>query len=327
LRETPRIVPATGALLDEILDATYPIWGEGLNRAAYARLNVAQLKTPWGGANLRRVALVSASSGLLSTAKRYTLSARLDGRPVRVLGIGAVFTPVRLRRHGFAAELIEQILDEGRRESFDLALLFSAIGPDYYRRFGFEPVPVEQASLTVRYKPGAPAILMRAGGDRDVPLLAEMHAARASASTWRFALERDADFIRFSITRKRLLAGLGPPGLRHLEYFVVEEGGRPVAYAVLLRSDGDRVLTECGDRDPTGARVGALLQVVFARTPNERQPAVRAWLPPGFRPPQVDVVPGDRAAVMMMLRPLQPGGGVTPPLTAADVAYWLGDVV
>ncbi len=321
------IVPATGALLEQILDATYPLWGEGLSRASYARLNAAQLKTPWGAAHLQRVALVSGAGRLLSTAKQYDLRARLDGRPVRVLGIGAVFTPPDLRRRGLAALLMERILDEGRRDGFDLSLLFSAIGPDYYRRFGFDPVPIEQLSLEVERRPGAPAILVRAGSDRDVPFLVEMHEARAAASRARFALERDADFIRFAITRKRLLAGLGPAGLRHLEYFVVEEGGRPAAYAVLLRANGDRVLMECADRDPSGARVGALLQVLFARTPNERSPVVRAWLPPGFRPPQVAIARGERSSVVMMMRPLQPGAAVTPPLAAADVVYWLGDVV
>ena len=322
-----RIVPATGALLEQILDATYPLWGEGLSRASYARLNAAQLKTPWGAAHLQRTALVSGPDRLLSTAKQYDLRARLDGRPVRVLGVGAVFTPPDLRRRGLAALLMERILDEGRRAGFDLALLFSAIGPDYYRRFGFEPVPIDQFSLDIGYRPGAPAIVVRAGSDRDVPFLVEMHEARAAASRPRFALERDADFIRFAITRKRLLAGLGPAGLRHLEYFVVEEGERPAAYAVVLRANGDRMLMECADRDASGARVGALLQVLFARTPSERSPIVRAWLPPGFRPPQIEVVRGERSSVVMMVRSLTPAAAVAPPLTAGDVIYWLGDMV
>jgi GNAT superfamily N-acetyltransferase len=322
-----RLVPATGPLLEEILDETHPIWGEGLTRDSYGRLNAAQLKTPWGTEHLQRVALLSESGGLLSTAKRYELNATLDGQPVRVLGIGAVFTPRDRRGRGFAARLMEHLLETGRRERFDLALLFSAIGPEYYRRFGFEAVPIDQLSLDVRHRPGAPAILVRAGTDRDVPFVADMHRARTAAARWRFALDRDADFIRFAITRKRLLAGLGPPGLRHLEFFVVDEGERPAAYAVLLRSNGDRILTECADRDPTGARVGALLQALFARTPGERPGMVRAWLPPGFRPPQITVVRTEPPSVVMMLRALSPGGPIRRPLAAGDVGYWLGDVV
>ncbi len=322
-----RLVPARGRLLDEILDQTYPLWNEGLNRENYARFNHAQLKTAWGATHLQRVALLSSDTRLMSTAKRYDLRARLDGRAVRVLGIGAVFTPPKLRRRGFAAELLERLLETGRRESFDLALLFSAIGADYYRRFGFEVVPLEQVSLGVRATRGAPAILVRSGTDDDARFLAEMHDARAAASGSRFSLERDPEFIRYAITRKRLLAGFGPPGLRHVEYFVVDEGDRPAAYAILLRSDGARMLSECGDRDPSGARVGALLQAIFARAPAERAQPIRAWLPRGFQPPQLDLPQHERPAVIMMMRSLGDQPRIEPPLRPGEAMYWLGDVV
>jgi hypothetical protein len=48
-------------------------------------------------------------------------------------------------------------------------------------------------------------------------------------------------------------------------------------------------LEECGDRDASGARVGALLQALIAREPVERRPTIRAWLPPRFLPPQVTI--------------------------------------
>ena len=322
-----RLVPATGELLEEILDETYPVWNEGLTRENYARFNVAQRQTAWGATHLQRVALVSSRGRLLSTAKRYDLAARLDGRSVRVLGIGAVFTPVSLRRRGLAGELIEQLLDGARQESFGLALLFSAIGSDYYRRFGFEAVPITQAALEVRVKPGSPAMLVRGGEDRDIPFLADMHQARLATSGWRFALEREPDFIRFGVTRKRLLAGLGPPGLRQVEYYVAEEGNRPAAYAMLLRSNEVRMLAECGDRDASGARVGALLQSLIARAPAAPVPEIRAWLPPGFCPPQVRLLRPERSAVTMMMRPVAGHPAIEPPLSTGDVMYWLGDVV
>jgi len=322
-----RLVPATGTILEEILDGTYPLWNEGLSRENYAQFNAAQLKTRWAATHLERVALVSSDGRLLSTAKRYDLRGRLDGHPVRVFGIGAVFTPPARRRCGFAADLIERLLETAAGEAFDFALLFSAIGPDYYRRFGFETVPVEQVSVHVHVKAGSPAVPVRAGDDDDVRFLVEMHEARAAAAGWRFALDRDADFVRYSIARKRLLSGFGPPGLRHLDYFVVDEGERPAAYVVLLRSAGVHMLCECGDRDPAGARVGALLQALAARAPADHPHPVRAWLPPGFRPPQVDLLQIDPPAVTMMMRPLRPDARVAPPLNEDDVMYWLGDVV
>ena len=65
-----RLVAADGALLDRILDHTYPLWHEGLTRKAYAQWNAAQMRTPWGSQHLQRFALVDASGALLSTAKR-----------------------------------------------------------------------------------------------------------------------------------------------------------------------------------------------------------------------------------------------------------------
>ena len=75
------VVPATGDLLERILDDTFPVWGEGLDRAAYGRYNRAQLATAWGASHLRRVALVE-NGRLLATAKRYHLTGRLEGEPV-----------------------------------------------------------------------------------------------------------------------------------------------------------------------------------------------------------------------------------------------------
>ncbi|MGE5362223.1 MAG: GNAT family N-acetyltransferase [Bacteroidales bacterium] len=321
------IVPATGPLLDEILALSHDIWGEGLSRDAYARFNRAQAASSWGAAHLERVALVTTDGTLLSTAKRYDLQARVDGRSVRVLGIGAVFTPPHQRRQRFAADLIERLLDRARGEGYEYALLFSAIGSEYYRRLGFRAVPIAQVSFVVRQKPGAPAVNVRSGEDRDLRFLAEMHEARATTCGARFFLERDADFIQFAISRKRMLAGLGPANFRQLEYFVVDEGGRAVAYAVVLNTDGVRMLTECGDRDPSGARLGALLQAVLARTPREKSAPVRAWLPRGFRPPQIDIVDEERPAVVMMIQALGSSAALLSPLEVGDVMYWLNDVM
>jgi hypothetical protein len=191
----------------------------------------------------------------------------------------------------------------------------------------FQAAPIPQVSFVVRQKPGAPAVNVRGGEDRDFRFLAEMHEARATTCGARFFLERDADFIQFAISRKRMLAGLGPANFRQLEYFVVDEGGRAVAYPVVLNTDGLRMLTECGDRDPSGARLGALLQAVLARTPVEKSPAIRAWLPRGFRPPQIDIVEEERPTVVMMIEALGSSADLRHPLAAGDVMYWLNDVM
>jgi hypothetical protein len=95
---------------------------------------------------------------------------------------------------------------------------------------------------------------------------------------------------------------------------------------IITRGPSGVVLEECGDRDPTGARIGAILQVLAARTPAEAPARMRTWLPPGLRPPQVclfEQAPAARQDIMM-LRPL----GDMAPLkrSPGPVVYWQTDV-
>ena len=317
------VVPTTGDLLERILDDTFPVWGEGLDRAAYGRYNRAQLAAPWGSTHIRRVAIVE-NGRLLATAKRYDLTGRIDGRPVRILGLGAVFTPVAERGHGHAGTLLRRLLDEAAAEGFGLALLFSEIDPRYYEHLGFRQLPVNQVALAVRPGKhlGTPMIPLRSGDFGDLASLVEINAAQSDGH--RFALVRDADYIRQAITKKRLLAACGRPGHRTVEFLVVEEGGRAAAYAVLLVVGEFAMITECGDRDPSRSRVGALLQAVLARDPSRRL-RLRAWWPTSFLPPQVDIVAHEIPPVAMMMRPLGSSVWPHPSLEVSDIRWWHAD--
>jgi predicted N-acetyltransferase YhbS len=312
---------ADGPLLEQILDLTYPLWNEGLTRHAYGQWNTAQMRTSWGRAHLSRVALVDDAGALLTTAKRYRFRATLDGQAVDVLGIGAVFTPETRRGVGYASRLIEMLVDEVARAGATLAMLFSEIDPAFYDRLGFRQVPVDQVRVVVHEKGGgAPAILVRAGHESDLPSLAAMHEVRAAPA--RFALERPAAHVQFMLARKRLLAGLGPPGLRHVEFHVVEEGASAVAYAILSADANGWTLTEAGDRDPAGARLGALLQVLIAREPSRHRPVIRAWWPRLFPvPPQLQLTDRQAASDVLMMRPLR---DLALPSTD-DLFYWRSD--
>jgi len=86
-----KLVDAEGPLLDRILDDTYEIWNDGLTRRAYGQLYAAQRATPFGKAHLERLALVEGEE-VLASAKLYRFDAVLDGAPLRIAGLGAVFT-------------------------------------------------------------------------------------------------------------------------------------------------------------------------------------------------------------------------------------------
>ena len=315
------IIPAEGALLDRIFDLTYPIWNEGLSREAYARWNTAQMRTRWGRDRLQRFALVNGEGALLATAKRYRFDVRVNGRSGWMCGLGAVFTPPERRGQGHAAALIEQLLAKEKADGALLAALFSEIGPAYYERLGFSVVALNEVTVRVRLKGGAPAMLVRAGDESDIPAIAAMHDVRAASVP--FALRRDPPTIGYALAKKRLFAGLSPAGTRQLEFFVAEEGASAVAYVVLSINPHGWTIEEAGDRDPAGARLGAMLQVLIAREPAARPPLVRAWWPHAFPvPPQLELTDRTDAHDIFMLRPLS---DVVMPTRTEDVFYWRAD--
>lgn len=312
------LVAATGEHLRQILSENFSLWSDGLAFDRYQQFWEAQLRTPWGTTHLDRVALLE-DGRVLSSAKRYDLSARLDGRIRRVLGIGAVFTSPARRGRGGAQRLLEAILAAAEAEGYEFALLFSEIDPAFYERLDFVPVPFLESTLEISRKDGAPAMLVRAGDDRDLPSIVEMSARRLDSA--RFALDRSEDWIRYGIAKRRLLAGLGPRGLREVEFLVAEEGHQAVAYVVSMVSQGRWFIEDAGDRDPSGARLGAMLQTMLARTPHLDSPPIVAWLPHGFLPPQVARVRTHTTAEVMMIRPLKDRTLPLPPLEATQVAY------
>jgi len=325
------LVEAEGATLERIVDDTYNTWHDGLTRPAYGRLNAALAATPWGRAHLRRLALVEGDE-VIASAKLYAFDAVLDGRPIAVAGIGAVFTSPARRGRGVARDLVERMLERAATDGADLALLFSEIGPDYYARLGFGAIVTTDHQLRVieSTRHGAPATMVRGGDDRDLADIVSMGRARVNApggiAPYRFHLNRDRDLVHFAIARKRLLAGLGPSGARAVHFFIAEEGASAAAYAVITVRGNEWTIEDAGDRDPSGARVGAILQVLIARDPAERRPSIKAWLPDGFLPPQVTVVDEKVSADVMMIKPLSDRARGIPPLAPANVCYWHGDV-
>jgi predicted N-acetyltransferase YhbS len=318
----PVLKPATGPFLDQILRESFPAWGDGLAFDQYVKYWDAQLRTAWGREHLDRVALVEQGT-VTSSAKRYDLTARIDGRIRRVLGLGAVFTSPARRGQGGARRLIEAILERAEAEGYEYAMLFSDIDPAFYERLEFVPVPLLESRLTITRREGEPTTRVWMGDDRDIPAIAEMSAIRTRHA--RLALDRSEDWIRFAIARRRLLSGLGPPGLRAVEFLVSEEGVQAASYLVSTVYQGRWVLEEAGDRDPSGARLGAMLQVMLARTPHMEAPEISAWLPHDLRPPQVQDVVTQPSTAVLMIRPLEDRTLPLPPLEATDIAYWRGD--
>jgi len=165
--------------------------------------------------------------------------------------------------------------------------------------------------------------LVRGGEDRDLAAIVAMGDVRARLS--RFHLVRDVDFLKFTLTRRRLLAGLVPAGQRAVRFLIAEEGITAAAYLVLTETAGSWTIEECGDRDAGGARVGALLQATVAREPVELRPVIRGWLPPAFSPPQLTVVSSPVSPAVLFARGLS--ARLAPlDLAAEQIIYWRNDL-
>ena len=171
---------------------------------------------------------------------------------------------------------------------------------------------------------GAPMTLIRGGEERDLAAIVAM--GRVRAARFRFHLDRDVDFVQYAITKNRLLAGLGLAGARQLHFFIAEERITAAAYVVISIVGRTWTIEECGDRDPSGARVGAILQALIARERVEHRPTIRAWLPAGgFLPPQVTILSAKPSTEVLMVRSL---GSTTmsPRLAGEEVLYWRSDI-
>jgi hypothetical protein len=310
-------------ILERVLETSHSIVSDGLSRHAYGRFDTAQMRTAWGRRHQRRFALVDGGD-VLASAMQYDLPAVLDRQPVRACGIAEIFPAPTPPTGGPARELLDRLLEQAERNGATMALLFSDTSSQP-QLAGFDVVPMTDVEISVAEpsRRGAPMTLIRGGEERDLAAIVSM--GRIRADPFRFYLDRDVDFVQYAITKKRLLAGLGPAGARQLHFFIAEEGITAAAYVVVSIVGGAWTIEECGDRDPSGARVGAILQALIAREPVERRPAIRAWLPPGFLPPQVKILSAKTSTEVMMMRPL---GKMAPQprLSAEEVLYWRSDI-
>lgn len=317
------VVPAVGSTLERALEAAHSVAPEGLSLEAYARLDAAQAKTAWGRNHRRRYALVDGAQ-VRASAVQYDLAAVIDRRRLRACGIGSIVSGPASRDSGHARQLVDILCDQAGRDGAAVALVWSDPSPAHPPQ-GFDVLPMMDAELRVTEsaRHGAPMTLVRGGEDRDLAAIVAM--GRIRAEPFRLHLDRDVDFVQYAITKNRLRAGLGQSGARQLHFFIAEEGITAAAYVVVSVVGDTWTIEECGDRDPSGARVGAILQALIAREPVERRPTIRGWLPRGFVPPQVTVVSAKPATEVLMVRSLG-STVVLPPLAGDDVLYWRSDI-
>ncbi len=311
------VTVADDAVFEAVMTARWQQRAEGLSRAAYSLWHKAQMRMPWGLRQQRTLAMLE-DGVVRASAEHYDLAGVIDGRPVPVCALGSIVGA----DPAAAGALIDATANLVGQRGVTTILLF--IARDMAARIPHDGV-IAGTDLTLhvtestRY--GAPMTTVRVGEERDLPAIAAMGQIRGGP--FRFRLDRDVEFLRYIIARQRLLAGLGPIHRRQLHFFIAEEGITAAAYVVIDVCDNVWTLEECGDRDPTGARVGALLQALIAREPSTRRPTIRGWLPQGFLPPQVTITSSTPSPDVVVAR--LPGRTHGPSLTQSDSLYWRSD--
>lgn len=129
-----------------VLPHTAPLWAGKRDLQTYAADILAIARSPFGRRHYRTVGLYDGRT-LLSSFKAYDRTMH-DGRAkLRALGIGAVFTPEKFRGRGYATAMLGTALDRARGDGYDLAYLFSDIGPQFYTEVGFVILPSRQFTL------------------------------------------------------------------------------------------------------------------------------------------------------------------------------------
>jgi GNAT superfamily N-acetyltransferase len=275
----------------------HPIWGGGLEEPRFLVFQRRLADSPEAQGRYRLLGWFSPEGAPLSALKAYDLHGSFAGRSLRLLGIGAVFTPPELRRRGHAAAMLRAAMDEYRALGAHGAVLFSDIDIDYYRRLGFRRV--ESLECTVEA-----AQLPRGGGFRSAMAGDEEEMSRlfeeARAGEKRFALSRDGWSMRFQLRRLRELArarGAGEP-----EWGLMTEGG---AAMVRFGRDTVDVLEAAWTGDGARTRLLAALRDCMQRTARGR---LRIW-PAGQLRGLFPAV--ERISAQAMIAPLD-GGAMVP---------------
>src|SRR5260221_72632 len=111
-----------------VLAQSHEVWGEGMGLDDYPRFNPALKDSDWGRRNYRFLIGRDDSGGLLSSLQLYTLHGVLDARPLRIAGVGALFTPPARRGQGHAAALLERALALAASEGAGVALRWKEHG-------------------------------------------------------------------------------------------------------------------------------------------------------------------------------------------------------
>ncbi len=287
-----------------------PIWGGGLDEARFVAFQRRLADSPEAQDRYRLLGLFEGGS-FLSAMKAYELQGRFAGRPLQLLGIGAVFTPPHLRRRGSAAAMLSLAMDDYAQRGCAAAVLFSDIDAGYYERLGFRMLESRECLVESGALP-RPGGGFRAAGPGEEGEVAAL-LARGRDGSDRLTLSRDGWTLRLQLRRLRELARARAVGEPEWGIRVEGRGGEAVAAVRLGRDTLDLLDAAWTSETARGKLLGALRDCM-ARSGRGR---LRLWPAHQLRGLFASVA---RSQAIAMVAPLREGFAVPERGASAELA-------
>ena len=274
----PRFVTPTSEQVRTVLAESHALWGAGLSVDDYIGMWEELAASPWARSWYSWRAVVD-DGRVLTSLKLYRPAMRFGSSTGRSAALGAVFTPRALRRRGQAATLIRATLDEVARGGDTSAFLFTDIGTEYYRAFGFRPLPCEDAVGTIA---GAAAraphgVTLRAMTVDDLDSVSR--AQGTSCASRPLAILRDRDHWEFLLLRAAtFFRRLDGSGLEH-RFMIAMDGSRPIGYLVAVIGPGEWNLREAEAFDGDPGTLARIFHAGAAQANALGATTVWGWIP------------------------------------------------
>ena len=187
--------------IHQVQEQSHALWSDGLSLTD----RVTNLKTLMAFSDHLDFAglLDDSQNEIVCSLKRYKLHLTDgSGSSIRAIGIGAVFTPEKHRRSGYAEKLVKCVLADAGNCGVKAALLFSDIDPKYYERVaGFKAFPTWKFTGPVKSLTSVSPLEIRAAREDDIPWMLEAYdnmwpknflRVKRDIDSWKFYRLRNA---------------------------------------------------------------------------------------------------------------------------------------
>ena len=307
--------------LESIYRESHALWGSGLSAEDYLGLWRELTDTEWARRHAGMYVWHDDAGQVLSSVKLYRPELRVGDRVCRATIISALFTPSAHRGCGHASRLVEAVLAHAHERGDPLALLFSDIDPEFYRRLGFRALPAQEQWGTLPTDPCPPAgwsLRPRVGPDLAAISCAHLESGRSRP----LAMIRDAHHWSFlDVRSSRFFERLDDPRLTYRQQIALR-GEEFAGYLITVEGRGEWNVREVGAVEGSPGTMATILRLGAQQTQAARLRGFYGWLPPGVAEqlPDWRIHNRRRHRAVPMVRGLDEGLDLSG-LTTPDAAY------